>query len=326
METQCRCGEACIQPSSTVLKDIESFYKPCVICKTWNLKKFSPLARQIDIDKINTTFGLCDCGKRHLDLVIAHVMKIMIDEGIKDERSTLRDTCIPIITPAYPLNSAPYLQENSLVILSDEINEKCAQRVVNEVREVKGVLKGNIRETAGIKDSDLSPNVYELLAGCDMRCDIVQTPYGTLCIHKDQGKIHIEFPQVKSPKIEILQNVLDKYDSPSVLDCTCGPGTLGIACLKAGAKEVVFNDIWFPAVVMTAINLETNGFTVEKWNPEEDVIAQGEKFKVYSLDIRQLENVLDEKFDICIIDTFPGVDTTEFVKAADRLGKEVIVI
>lgn len=326
METQCRCGNVCIQPASTVLKDIESFYRPCACCKTWNLKKFSPLARQIDIGEINTTFGLCDCGKRHLDIVIAHVLKIMIDEGIKDERSTLRDACVPIITPAYPLNSVPYLPKNSLVILSDEVNEKCAQRIMNEIREVKGVLKGNMRETAGIKDSNLSSNVYELLAGCDMRCDIVQTPYGTLCIHKDQGKIHIEFPQAKSPKIEILQNVLDKYDAPSVLDCTCGPGTLGITCLKAGAREVVFNDIWSPAVVMTAVNLETNGFPVENWNPKDEVIAEGEKFKVYSLDIRQLKNVLDEKFDICIIDAFPGVDTTEFVEAAGKLGREVVVI
>ncbi len=326
METQCKCGNACIRPASTVLKDIESFYRPCTECKTWKLKKFSPLSRQIDIDKINTTIGLCECGKRHLDIVIAHVLKIMIDEGIKDERSTLRDTCVPIITPAYPLNSAPYLPENSLVILSDEITKKCAQRIVNEVNEVKGVLKGNIMETAGIKDSNLSPNVYGLLAGCDIRCDIIQTPYGILCIHKEQGKIHIEFPKVKSPKIEILQKVLEEYDAPSVLDCTCGPGTLGIFCLKAGAKEVVFNDIWFPAVVMTAINLETNGFPVDSWNPDETVVAEGKKFKVLSLDVRYLEEALDEKFDICIIDAFPGVDTTEFVETAGRLGKEVVVI
>lgn len=326
METQCKCGNTCIQPASTVLKDIESFYRHCTHCKTWKLKKFSPLALQIDTDKINTSFGLCECGKRHLDIVIAHVLKMMMDEGIKNEKSTLRDTCVPLITPAYPINSAPYLPENSLVILSEEIDKKCAERIVSEVREVKGVLKGSIRETVGIKDSNLSPNMYELMAGCDMRCDIVQTPYGTLCIHKDQGKTHIEFPNVRSPKIEILQKVLEKYDAPSVLDCTCGPGTLGIACLKAGAREVVFNDIWPPAVTMAAINLETNGFSVEKWNPKEGVIAEGENFKVYSVDIRQLEKALDEKFDICIIDAFPGVETVEFEEAASRLGKEVVVI
>ncbi len=326
METQCRCGNACIQPASVVLKYIKLFYRPCVQCETWKLKKFSTLARQIDLNEIDTTFGLCDCGKRHLDIVMAHVLKIMIDEGIKDEKSSLRDACTPLITPAYPMDFVPYLPKNSMVILSREMTKDCAQRIVKEVSEVKGVLKGDLRETVGIKDSHLGSNVYELLAGCCARCDIVQTSYGDLCIHKYQGEIHIEFPKVKSPKIEILREVLEKYDAPSVLDCTCGPGTLGIVCLKAGARRVVFNDIWLPAAEMTAINLETNGFPVNQWNPEENIIAEGENFKVYSLDIRHLEEVLDEKFDICIIDAFPGIDTTEFVEIAGRFGKEVVVI
>jgi len=326
MEIRCRCGDACIKPASEVLKDIESLYRPCARCKTWKLKKFSPLSRQIDLNEINSSFGICNCGKRHLDIVIAHVLKIMIGEGVKDEKSNLRNVCTPLITPAYAMSSVPYLPGNSLVILSDEMNKKCAQRIVDEVNEVKGVLKGNLRETAGIKDSHFDPNVYELLAGCDIRCDIVQTPYGALCIHKYQGKVHIEFPKVKSPKIEILRRVLDKYDAPSVLDCTCGPGTLGITCLKAGARYVVFNDVWFPAVTMTAINIETNGFPVDFWNPERNVVAEGKKFKAYSLDIRDLKKVINEKFDICIVDAFPDVDTTEFVEAASELCREVVVI
>ncbi len=44
------------------------------------------------------------------------------------------------------------------------------------------------------------------------------------------------------------------------------------------------------------------------------------------MDIRELANFLDEKFDICIVDTFPGVDTTEFIEAAGKLGKKVVVI
>lgn len=326
MEIRCRCGDACIKPASEVLKDIDLFYRPCARCKTWKLKKFSPLVRQIDLSEIDNTFGSCNCGKRHLDIVIAHVLKIMIDEGVKDEKSTLRSACTPLITPAYPINFIPYLPANSLVILSNEVNKKCAQRITEEVPEVKGILKGDLKETAGIKDSHFDPNVYELLTGCDIRCDIVQTPYGAICIHKYQGKVHIEFPKVKSEKIEILRKVLEKYDAPSVLDCTCGPGTLGIACLKAGARRVVFNDLWFPAVTMTAINIETNGFPVDFWNPKRNVVAEGENFKAYSLDIRELEEVLDEKFDICIVDAFPDVDTTEFVEAASKLGREVVLI
>lgn len=332
MEIKCRCGDTCIKPISEALKDIELFYKPCKSCKPENIKKFLPLAEQINLDEIDNYFGSCKCGKRHLDIVMSHVLKVMIDEGIKDKKANLRNSCVPLVTPGYPTDFVPYLSKDSLVILSNEMDKKCAERVLNEVREVKGVLKGDIRKTVGIKDSDSNPHVYELLAGCDLRCDIIQTSYGALGIYKYQHEIHIEFPKTKSPKIEMLEKALKDYDRPTILDCTCGPGTLGIACLKAGAQKVVFNDIWSPAIETTLINLEVNGFPVKhSGSKEELIIASGGKFEVYNMDVRELTNCLDEKFDICmfdicIIDTFPGIDTTEFVKAADKLGKKVVVI
>jgi len=326
MEIRCRCGDTCIRPISEALKDIELFYKPCNDCKTEKIRKFSPLAEQINLDEIDNDFGSCKCGKRQLDIVMSHVLKVMIDEGIKDKKANLRNACVPLVTPGYPINSVPYLPEDSLVILSNEVDKRCAETIIKEVGEVKGVLKGDIRQTVGIKDSDSNPHVYELLAGCDLRCDIIQTPYGALGIYKYQHEIHIEFPKVESPKIEILKNALKDYNRPTVLDCTCGPGTLGIASLKAGAQKVVFNDIWNPAIETTLINLEANGFPVKLSGSEEELIASGDKFEVYSMDIRELANGLDEKFDICIIDTFPGVDTTEFVEAAGKLGKTVVVI
>jgi len=326
MEIRCRCGDTCIRPVSEALKDIELFYKPCNDCKTEKIRKFSPLAEQINLDEIDNNFGSCECGKRQLDIVMAHVLKVMIDEGIKDKKANLRNACVPLVTPGYPTDSVPYLPENSLVILSNEVDKKCAERIVKEVGEVKGVLKGDARKTVGIKDSDSNPHVYELLAGCDLRCDIIQTPYGALGIYKYQHEIHIEFPTVESPKIEILKKALNEYDKPYVLDCTCGPGTLGLTCLKAGAQKVVFNDIWKPATETTLVNLEANGFPVKLSGGEEELIASGEKFEIYSMDVRELVNCLDEKFDICIVDTFPGVDTAEFVEAAGKLGKKVVVI
>ena len=74
------------------------------------------------------------------------------------------------------------------------------------------------------------------------------------------------------------------------------------------------------------INLEANGYPVKLSGSEKELIASGEKFEVYSMDLRELANCLDEKFDICIIDTFPGVDTAEFVEAAGKLGKKVVLI
>jgi len=326
MEMRCSCGNTCIRPVSEALKDIELFYKPCNYCKEEKIKKFSPLAEQINLDEIDNHFGNCKCGKRQLDIVMSHVLKIMIDEGIKDKKANLRNACVPLVTPGYPANYTPYLSKDSLVILSNEVNKKCAEKIVKEVKEVKGVLKGDARKTVGIKDSDSSPHVYEILAGCDLRCDIIQTPYGTLGIYKYQHEIHIEFPKIESPKIETLEKNLKDCDSPTVLDCTCGPGTLGVACLKAGARKVIFNDIWNPAIKATLINLEANGFPVKLSDSEEELIAYGDKFEVYSMDIRELANCLDEKFDICIIDAFPDVDTTEFVEAAGKLGKKVVVI
>lgn len=326
MGIRCRCGDTCIGPISEALEDIELFYKPCSDCKTEKIKKFSPLAEQINLDDIDTHFGSCKCGKRHLDIVMAHVLKVMIDEGIKDKKANLRNACVPLVTPGYPSNFIPYLPRDSLVILSNEMDKRCAEKVIKKVGEVKGVLKGDARKTVGIKDSDSNPHVYELLAGCDLRCDIIQTPYGALGIYKYQHEIHIEFPEVKPPKIGILEKALKDYDKPSVLDCTCGPGTLGIACLKAGAQKVVFNDIWRPAIEITLINLEANGFPVKHSGNEGELIAFGDKFEVYTMDIRELANYLDEKFDICIVDTFPGVDTTEFIEAAGKLGKKVVVI
>lgn len=320
------CGDTCIKPTSKVLKDIELFYKQCNKCQQVKIKKFSPLADQVNLDEIDNHFGSCKCGKRHLDIVIAHVLKVMIDEGIKDKKDNLRNACVPLMTPAYPTNSVPYLPEDSLVILSDEVDKRCAEAIVNEVGEVKGVLKGDLRNTVGIKDTDSNPHVYELLAGCDLRCDIIQTPYGVLGINKYQHEIHIEFPKLKSPKIEILNNALEGLDKPAVLDCTCGPGTLGIACLKAGARKVVFNDIWKPAIETTLINLEANGFPVNLHGNNSILRGFGDNFEVYCRDIRDLENYLDAEFDICIVDAFPGVDTTEFVEAARNLGKKIVII
>ncbi len=326
MEIRCRCGDQCIRPVSEILDEIELFYKPCSSCKTVNIKKFSPIAEQIDLEELDNSFGNCACGKRHLDIVMSHVLKVMINEGIKDKKANLRNACVPLVTPGYPMNSIPYLPENSLVILSTEMNKKCAEKIVREVKEVKGVLKGDIRKTVGIKDSNSDSLKYELLAGCDLRCDIIRSPYGALGIYKYQHEIHIEFPKVESPKIEVLKEALKDLDKPSVLDCTCGPGTLGIAGLKAGARKVVFNDIWEPAIETTLVNLEANGFPVKLFGGEGKLIASGDKLEVYSMDIRELADYLDEEFEICIIDAFPGVDTKEFVEAASRLGKKIVII
>ena len=68
-------------------------FETCKDCKTEKIKKFSPLAEQINLDEIDNYFGSCKCGKRHLDIVMSHVLKVMIDEGIKDKKANLRNSC-----------------------------------------------------------------------------------------------------------------------------------------------------------------------------------------------------------------------------------------
>lgn len=326
MYLDCECGSGCIRSSSKILDAIEEFYIPCENCKDPKLRKFKALKDQLDLKVVDANFGRCKCEKRHLDAVMAHVLKIMIEEGVRDENSTLRNACTPLTTPAYPTESQPYLSEDTMVILTNEITERCSMRIVKEIPEVKGVIKGNINETVGLKDSNSKSHVYKLVAGCDMRCDVVLTPYGPLCIYRNQSEIHVEFSKPTSPKIEKLKQYMDRYKEPNILDCTCGPGTLGIACLKSGARRVVFNDLWYPAAKMTMVNLEINGFKTNLIDSKKGLICTGSNFDVYCEDIANLQNDLKEKFDICIIDTFPGVDPKKFVDSVKELCNEVVVI
>lgn len=326
MDLRCSCGKHSIKSSEEVLKSLDNQNLPCQDCSMDDLKKFRPLREQVDLKDIDHQWKLCKCGRRHLDHVMAHVLKIMMEEGQRNSNSTLRHAGTPLITPGYPLKGPPYLEKDSMVLLTDEVEQKCALRIFEEVPEVRGVLKGDLKVTVGVKDSKISPHTYQLLAGCDLRCDVLETPSGPICVYKHQGQIHVEFPRPANPKINALFQVLNKYQKPSVLDCTCGPGTLGIAALKSGARKVVFNDIWYPAACITAVNLEVNGFPVNINQKREGLIAEGENIQVYCTDLRDLKSFLDEKFDIGVIDPFPGVDFTEFSQAMSEICQEVIII
>ncbi|MDP1552952.1 MAG: methyltransferase [Methanobacteriaceae archaeon] len=331
MELKCKCGSTCISTAEEILIKAKNTFNPCKNCLKPSIKKFTPISKQISLNSFDSQFERCLCGKRHLDLVMAHVLKLMIRENLQSKNATLRNACAPLITPAYPLQASPYLGENSLIVLSPKMNQKCAEKIMEEVPEVKAVIKGESQNVVGLKDSSYNPHVYETLAGCDMRCDIMNTPKGPICVHKDQSEIHIEFPSHKSAKITSTSLFIKKNFHNmdfTVIDATSGPGTLGIFSLMAGASKVIFNDLWKPATHMTALNLEVNGFKVDFFNEklEKCMIACGKQFKVYNLDIRNLNSVLDEKFDLCIIDPFPGVNPKEFEDAAKKLSKKVLLI
>ncbi|HHW04463.1 MAG TPA: methyltransferase [Methanothermobacter sp.] len=316
MGLRCECGEKCIIDRRSLLEKIQYFYNGCKNCHDPHIDKRTPLGDQLNLKSIDRDWGRCECGKRHLDSTMGHILSIMVDKGLLDKESSLRNVGTPLMTIGYPLSRAPFLPSKSLLILSDKLDKKTAKQIIGEVPEVKGVIKGDPGKTVGMLDSDHKPIVYEKLAGCDMRCDIIKSPRGALCIYKRQSRMHIESLGSSYSKIMNLYNILRKFKGPfKVIDATCGPGTLGLFSLFTGADKVIFNDIWTESIKTTIINLEVNGFKLAD-----------EKFEVYNEDIRDLPSLIDEKYDLCIIDPFPNVDTTPFVKTSRKLAKEIILI
>lgn len=317
MGLKCECGGECILDRRSLLEKVQDLYNGCKDCYNPHLDKRIPLGDQVDLEAIDGDWGKCGCGKRHLDTTMGHILIIMVEEGLLDKGSTLRSVGTPLMSVGYPLPRAPFLLPKSLILLSEKLDKKTAKRIIEEVPEVKGVIKGDPRMTVGILDSEYKPIVYERLAGCDMRCDIIKTQLGALCIYKRQSRIHIESPRSSYLKLMNLYNILRKFKgSFKVIDATCGPGTLGLFALFAGASKVIFNDIWSEGLKMTLINLEVNWFKKDN---------RGD-FEIYNEDIRDLPALIDEEHDLCIVDPFPGVDVSPFVKASRKLAKEVLFI
>ncbi len=172
-----------------------------------------------------------------------------------------------------------------------------------------------------------------------MRCDIVASTFGELCIYKNQSTTHIEFNNTKIKKIEALY-INGELDNTVVVDGFCGPGTLGLLCALGGAKKVILNDAWLPAVQNVILNIKANskllGVNIEfeltghdKLIGKEPVLmakAGGNtEILVYHGDIRKLAGA-DGECDICLIDTFPSVNPAEYVSLCRDFAKKTVII
>lgn len=311
---KCYCTENCIHEKEDVLSTVNNLYDKCSSCFNKKLKKSIPLKRQIKLSKLDKNYGLCEsCGKRHIDIVMAHVLKIMIEKKQISDSASIRKVGVPLITPAIHLNFLPYLSIKSLVIITSFCDKQTADRIIEEVPEIKAIIKGDTNITVGKVNENKSINFYELLAGCDIRCDIQNTDLGPILIYKNQSKLHIEYPKEESPKIKQLSEILDKYEKPLVLDAMCGPGTLGIYALKKNAEKVVFNDIYDEALDSLKINLNVNSINEKN-------------YEIFNENLLNLPDVIDCKFDIGIIDAFPNIDTSEYLKILKKICKEVVII
>jgi hypothetical protein len=312
------CGNDCVEYAHELIDQMPQIFAPCSGCTSRTLQKDVPLKEFY--------FKTCDCGKRFIDEVFAHLYVIMVEEGDLAKMDPLKKVGYPLIHPGFALASAPYLPRKSLVLLSQDISPGTAKRVMEEVPEVKGVVKCG-QFVPGAVDVDLTqrPRTYELLAGCDVRADIFYTSTHPVITYKQQSKLHIEFPRGYDPKIiSVGAHVL--REMPRVfVDANSGAGTLGILGGMLGVPHVVLNDAWYAAAFWSAYNLQVNKehllvegdvhFLQEYDQMETHPVVRepvkiaevrGEQFfEVYQGDFRKLHTVLPKESKIlAVLDLF----------------------
>jgi hypothetical protein len=255
----------------------------------------------------------CECGKRPLDIVMSHILKIMIEEEIVPEKATLRrNSPVPLSGFYYSNLNPQFIGEKTLILLHEDFTPDAASRLMDEVPEVKCVLKGSPRDTVGQLDKRSGINHFEILEGDDEQINVMRTLLQEkLVLVKNQSKHHIEVAMTTEEKLVRLHNYLNNngIKKGTAVDAMCGLGALGIYLLKYGFERVIFNDINPEMIDALKNNLEIND------------ISQG-----YEIHNEAFEDLKIDNVDLCVIDAFPGVDVEDIVKKAEKIADNVVVI
>ena len=285
----------------------------CEKCRDVQVKKFSPLRDLINFSELDGNYMKCECGKRPLDIVMSHILKIMIEEGIVPEKATLRrNSPVPLSAFYYSSLNPQFIAEKSLILLHKDFTKETASRLINEVPEVKCVLKGSPQIPTGQFDKDSKINHFEILEGDDEQINVMRTLLQEkVVIVKNQSKHHIEVAMTTEEKLLRLHNYLDNngINKGTAIDAMCGLGALGIYLLKYGFEKVIFNDINPEMIEALRKNLEIN-----------DVDGD---FEIYN---EAFEDLDAEYADLCVIDAYPGADISEITKKAEGIADNVIII
>lgn len=312
MSEKCSCGKDCITDFKNLDEKIEKLYE-CENCKDIQIKKFSPLKELIDFNELDGNYKRCSCGKRPLDIVMSHILKIMIEEEIVPEKATLRrNSPVPLSDFYYSSFNPQFINENALILLHPDFTPKVAARLMDEVPEVKGILKGSPQETVGQFNKDSEIKHFELLAGCDMQTNVMRTLINEkIIINKKQSQHHIEVATTTETKLIKLHNYLknNNIKKDVAIDAMCGSGALGIYLLKFGFEKVIFNDIYPQAIENLCENLKVNGITGN-----------------YEIHNEAFEDLEVEHANICIVDPFPKDDAKEIIEKAEKIADYTIVI
>ena len=285
----------------------------CENCRDVHIKKFSPLKDLIDLDELDGQYMKCECGKRPLDVVMSHILKIMIESEIAPEKATLRrNSPVPLSDFYYSSSNPQFIGEKTLILLHPDFTKEVASILINEVPEVKCVLKGSPQNLVGQFDKDSQINHFEILEGDDTQINVMRTLLQEkIVLVKNQAKHHIEVATTTEDKLVRLHNYLKNNNVKKgiAVDAMCGLGALGIYLLKYGFEKVVFNDINLEMIEALNYNLEINdiseGFEISN-EPFED------------LDVGHV--------DLCVIDAYPGADITEITKKAEKIADNVVII
>lgn len=287
---------------------------PCDDCEDIQIKKFSPITNFEDYDLLNDDYFRCSCGKRPLDVVMAHILKIMIEQEIVSDKATLRrNSPIPMPAFCYSYLNPQFIGRDDLILIHPDFDKEVAMRLVNEVTEVKGVLKGDAKEVVGILDVNSEPVEFELLAGKSDRIDVLRAMTDDLIvISKDQRNSHIEVAPTTEDKLLKVYNYLDKecIEKNMALDGMCGSGAIGIFLLKYGFKKVIFNDINPQAIINLKNNLKLN-------NIDEN------SYEIFN---EPVENLNSFNCDLVILDAFPGVDTENIEDYLESFSSKILKI
>ncbi|WP_296874476.1 methyltransferase [uncultured Methanobrevibacter sp.] len=285
----------------------------CEKCQDVQIKKFSPLKDLIDFEVLDGDYMKCECGKRPLDIVMSHILKIMIEsEIVKPEATLRRNSPVPLSNFYYSNLNPQFISEKTLILLHPDFNSDVASRLMDEVPEVACVLKGSPQSLVGQADKDSEINHFEILEGDDTQINVMRTLLREkIVLVKSQSRHHIEVATTTEQKLVQLHNYLKNNDIKKgvALDALCGLGAIGIYLLKYGFEKVMFNDINPEMVEALKNNLKINdldgGFEIFNESFEE-------------LDVGHV--------DLCIIDAFPGRDISEITQKAEKIADNVLII
>ena len=285
----------------------------CENCQDIQIKKFSPLKDLINFDEYDGDYMRCECGKRPLDIVMSHILKIMIESEIVPEKATLRrNSPVPLSNFYFSSLNPQFIQKKSLILLHQDFTPEVASKLINEVPEVICVLKGSPRDVAGQLNRDSPISHFEILEGDDTQINVMRTLLGDkIILVKNQSKHHIEVAMTTEEKLLRLHNYIDNNNVKKgiAIDAMCGLGALGIYLLKYDFEKVIFNDINPEMIEALKNNLEINGI-------KEGFEIHNESFE--DLDVGHV--------DLCVIDAFPGVDIEDITKKAEEIADNVLII